>query len=52
MKQLLDFLKDQTGATAVEYAIMVSLVAALVIAVVTTLGSQVSSLFQSATQGW
>ena len=52
MKQLIDFLKEQNGATAVEYAIMVSLIAAVIFSIITTLGSQVSTLFQSATQGW
>lgn len=36
------------GATAVEYAIMVSLIAAVIIASVTVFGVQVSDLFQSA----
>ena len=52
MKQLLDFLKDQTGATAVEYAIMISLIAAVIFSIITTLGTQVISLFQSVSEGW
>ena len=48
MKQLISFLKDQNGATAVEYAIMVSLIAAVIFSIITTLGTQVILLFQSA----
>ena len=35
----------ERGATAVEYGIMVALIAAVIIAVVTTLGGNLSSLF-------
>jgi len=40
-------LARETGATAVEYAIMVSLVAAVIIIVVTALGLSVRDLFGS-----
>ena len=40
--------KNQKGATMVEYAIMVALIATVSIAIVGTLGTQVSSTFQSA----
>jgi pilus assembly protein Flp/PilA len=42
-------LRDDEGATMVEYAIMVALIAAVCIAVVTTLGTQVSSAFNNVT---
>ena len=49
MKKLLaaakGFLNDETGATMVEYALMVALVAAVAIAGVTTLGTKISSQF-------
>ena len=45
MKKIIEFLKEQNGATAVEYALMVSLIALVIFAAVTTLGLQVSSLF-------
>ena len=35
----------ERGATAVEYGIMVSLIAAVIITVVTTLGGNLTSLF-------
>jgi pilus assembly protein Flp/PilA len=38
---------SQRGATAVEYAILASLVAAIVVVTVTTLGGQTTDLFQS-----
>lgn len=37
---------DESGATAVEYGIMVALIAAVVVAVVFVLGQQTKSLFQ------
>jgi Flp pilus assembly pilin Flp len=40
------------GATAVEYAIILSLIAGVIIAVVAGLGGVLSNLFTSATQGW
>lgn len=40
--------KKQSGATMVEYAIMVGLIAIVVFAGVTTLGTRTSSLFQGA----
>ncbi len=39
------FLKEDRGATAIEYAIMASLVAAVIVAVVMSLGDQVVLLF-------
>lgn len=39
--------RDDKGATMVEYGIMVALIAAVCIAVVTTLGKNVSNAFSS-----
>jgi len=39
-------LRDDRGATAVEYGLMVGLIAIVIIAAVTLLGTNVSSLFQ------
>ena len=47
MERLIKFFKEEEGATAVEYGIMVALIAAIIIVVVATLGSQVSTAFQS-----
>lgn len=40
------------GATAVEYSIMVSLIAGVVITAVFTLGQEVTGLFQSVTDNY
>ena len=40
-------LRDDRGATAVEYGLMVALIAIVIIGVVTTLGSHLSNLFQT-----
>ena len=48
MNKLMRFLKDEDGATAVEYAIMVSLIAAVVIGAVTVLGTTSKSTFNTA----
>jgi pilus assembly protein Flp/PilA len=39
-------MRDDRGATAVEYGLMVGLIAVVIIGVVTLLGKQVSTLFQ------
>jgi pilus assembly protein Flp/PilA len=38
---------NQKGATAVEYAIMVSLIAAVIVVAVTTLGQKTMALFET-----
>jgi pilus assembly protein Flp/PilA len=40
--------RDETGATAVEYGLMVALIAIVIIAAVTFLGTKISTLFSSA----
>jgi pilus assembly protein Flp/PilA len=42
-----DLLRDDDGATMVEYAIMVALIAAVCITIVGTLGQSVSNTFSS-----
>jgi pilus assembly protein Flp/PilA len=39
--------RDERGATAVEYGLMVALIAAVIVTVVTTLGSKLSTLFSN-----
>lgn len=46
-KAMLALWSDESGATMVEYSIMVALVAAVCIAIVTTLGQKVSTLFSN-----
>ena len=42
--------KDR-GATAVEYGLLVGLIAAVIIVAVTTLGTQINGLFQQVSSG-
>ncbi|WP_344773761.1 Flp family type IVb pilin [Nocardioides panacisoli] len=42
----------ERGATAVEYALLIALIAGVIVATVAVLGPQVVSFYQSATQGW
>jgi len=45
MKQFQGFLKDEEGATAVEYGVMVALIAAVIIIAVSSLGGKVRDVF-------
>jgi len=45
MKKLIGFFKDEEGATAVEYGIMVAAIAAVIIAVVVALGGKINTAF-------
>ncbi len=46
MKQLvLRFMREEEGATAVEYGLMVALIAVVIIGAVTTLGTNLSTTF-------
>ena len=47
MKKLINFFKDEEGATAVEYGLMVALIAVVIIAAVGVLGINVSTQFQN-----
>lgn len=47
IKTLKSLLRDEEGATMVEYALMVALVAAVAVAAVTALGHNVSTVFNS-----
>ena len=45
MKMIKEFFNDESGATMVEYAILVALIAVAVIAIVTLLGIQLDAKF-------
>ncbi len=45
------FFKDETGASAVEYGLMVALIAVVIVAAVTTLGTNLSGVFQNIAGG-
>jgi pilus assembly protein Flp/PilA len=45
MKRLLKFLKDDKGASAVEYGLLVALIAAVIIVAVTLFGENMKATF-------
>jgi len=46
MQKIINFLMDEEGATAVEYALMVALIAIVIIVAVQFLGESVSNVFE------
>jgi pilus assembly protein Flp/PilA len=46
-KKLISFFKDEEGATMVEYALMLALIAAVCVGIVTTLGGTSQTTFTS-----
>lgn len=46
MKQIINFLIDEEGATAVEYGIMVAAIAAVIVVVVFVIGGKVEQAFE------
>ena len=46
-KKVVEFLKQEDGPTAVEYAVMLALIIVVCIAAITTLGQNASSTFSS-----
>ncbi|MDH4232724.1 MAG: Flp family type IVb pilin [Nitrospirota bacterium] len=47
MKKVLQFLRDEEGATAVEYGIMIAAIAAVIIAVVIVVGQKTNNAFSN-----
>ena len=45
LKAMRSFLGDESGATAIEYALIASLIAVVIITAVTTVGTKVSNTF-------
>ena len=45
MQKFVRFMKDESGATAIEYGLIASLIAVAIITAVTTLGTGVSGTF-------
>jgi pilus assembly protein Flp/PilA len=45
MNKLLGFLKEEEGATAIEYGLIAALIAVAIIAAVTTVGTKLTSTF-------
>jgi pilus assembly protein Flp/PilA len=47
-RKLINFFKDEEGATMVEYALMLALIAIVCIVAVTAIGTQSRTVFESA----
>ena len=47
MKYINRFLKDESGATAIEYGLIAALIAVVIIGVLTTLGTNLNARFTS-----
>ena len=47
MDKLIRFFKEEEGATAVEYGVMVAAIIAAVVVIVFALGNKISSAFQN-----
>ena len=48
MERIKNFFKDEAGASAVEYGLLVALIAVVIVGAVTLLGTNISGKFQSA----
>ncbi len=51
LNQVMKFVNDEEGATAIEYGLMAALIAAVIIGVVTALGTKVNQAFDSVEKG-
>jgi pilus assembly protein Flp/PilA len=49
MNFIKNLIKEEDGVTAIEYALIASLIAGVIIATVTTLGSSISGIFKDLT---
>ena len=49
MRTLVRFFKDDSGASAAEYAVLLALICILLIAAATTLGQEISAVFNTVT---
>jgi pilus assembly protein Flp/PilA len=47
-QKAMKFVGDEEGASAVEYALLVGLIAVVIVGAVTTLGTKIESLFNTA----
>ncbi|UJX43011.1 Flp family type IVb pilin [Desulfovibrio sp. JY] len=50
LRAITKFVRDEEGATAVEYGLMVALIAAVIVGVVSSLGQQLSTTFTTITE--
>ncbi len=45
VNQVMSFVNDEEGATAIEYGLLAALIAAVIIGVVTTIGTKLNTAF-------
>lgn len=45
MIRIVNFLRDEEGASAIEYALIAGLIAVVIVGALTTLGTDISTLF-------
>ena len=50
MKKIMQFLKEEDGATAVEYGVLIALIIAVCIVVIQVLGTKINTAFDSVNQ--
>ncbi|NJO33283.1 MAG: Flp family type IVb pilin [Rhodospirillales bacterium] len=51
MKTVMNFLKDESGATAIEYGLIAALIGVVIITVVTNVGTEIKGTFQDVETG-
>jgi pilus assembly protein Flp/PilA len=51
MKTVMNFLKDESGATAIEYGLIAALISVGIIAVVTNVGTEIRGTFEQVETG-
>lgn len=49
MKQFMQFIRDEEGASAIEYALIAGLIAVVIAAALTPLGTALKTMFESIT---
>jgi len=47
LRTIINFVRDEEGATAVEYGLMAALIAAVIIGAVTTIGENRTTVFET-----
>ena len=47
MRKVFAFLKDESGATAIEYGLIAALISVVIITVLTTIGTNLTAKFQT-----
>ncbi len=52
MRSLIKFWQDEAGATAVEYSLLAALIAAVIVIVVTVLGTKTQATYNKVNQVW